>query len=608
MNRDSSESTYGSGYGSFRARLGEYQPLVDAALDSWDRQRFSELVWAKYPMPWKQPKGTPELVDRLGWLNVADTMLDRVEDLTSFAEEIRAEGITNVVVLGMGGSSLSPEVFHGVFGGVPGFPKLFVLDTTVPAAIRTLEAQIDLASTLFIVSSKSGETIETKSAYKYFFKEITRIHKKKACRQFIAIADPGSWLAVEAKAKPFRRRFLNMPDVGGRYSALSYFGLVPAALIGVDIAGLLRTARKMMEACGPEVPARDNPGVALGAIMAECALRGRDKLNMVFTPPMESLGAWIEQLIAESTGKKGQGVLPIEGEFMMPANVYPDDCLFVYTKPSKKGLKSFRSEEVPIPSVIDESDRRLKALADAGHPVVTMEIGHPLDLGGEYFRWEFASAVASAFLAVNAFNQPDVAAAKRKTREFLDEHKEKGEFRKLTRLAEDDNLTLYADDETKMTLDLIRKSGDHPDATPESMLRAHLQRIEPGNYLGVMAFIERTEEVESPLQAFRLLLRDTCNVPTTLGYGPRFLHSTGQFHKGGPNNGLFIQITAGDPEDVSIPGEDYSFAVLKDAQALGDFIALREKGRRIIRIHLRNDVLCGLVSLLDIAARIFPAP
>jgi glucose-6-phosphate isomerase len=543
-------------------------------------------MWAKDPSPWKQPiKGQREIIKRLGWLTVADTMLGRVDELTSLAEEIRSEGIQSVVVLGMGGSSLSPEVSYEVFGSAEGFPKLFVLDSTVPAAIRTIEQQIDLESTLFIVSSKSGETIETKCAYKYFF-------AKSSPERFIAITDPGSWLAGEAEAKGFRRAFLNMPDIGGRYSALSYFGLVPAALIGVDVAGLLESARNMKEACGPAHPARNNPGVALGAIMAELALRGRDKMTMVFSPQLESFGAWVEQIVAESTGKEGRGILPVEIETPCGPKSHGEDRFLVYTR--LKGDEDSVSHALALMFQI------------AGQPVVTIEIDRPIDLGGEYFRWEIATAAASAFLAVNAFDQPDVAAAKKKTQEFLDEHKARGEFRRLTKLAEDEDLILYADPETKATLDLFHANGAEARATPESMLRAHLQRTEPGNYLALMAFIERTDELDALLQAFRLLLRDICNVPTTLGYGPRFLHSTGQFHKGGPNSGLFIQITAGDPADVDIPGEDYSFAVLKDAQALGDLTALREKGRRIIRIHLGNDIHPGLKALLGILRRLRP--
>ncbi len=585
MNQDSGDgiTTYGTGHGSFRARLGEYKPLVDAALDSWDRQRFSQLMWAKDPAPWKQPEGTPEIIDRLGWLTVVDTMLGRVDELTSFAEEIKNAGFRSVVVLGMGGSSLSPEVSYKVFGAADGFPKLFVLDSTVPAAIRTLEAQIDLGSTLFIVSSKSGKTIETKSAHRHFL-------AKSSPERFIAITDPGSWLAGEAETKGFRRAFLNMPEIGGRYSALSYFGLVPAALIGVDIEGLLGSARRMMEACGPEVPARNNPGVALGAIVAELALRGRDKMTMLFSPRLESFGAWVEQLVAESTGKDGRGVLPVEMETPFGLESHSPDRLLVYTKLKGAG---------------DDLGRALQRMFEfAGHPGLSIEMDNLLDLGGQYFLWEFATAVASALLGVNAFNQPDVATAKKKTQEFLDEHKAKGEFGPLTKLADDDNLILYADDETKATLDLLRVTGPYPDATPESVLHAHLQRLEPGNYIALLAFMERTPDAEIILGTIRAKLANRYKAATTIGYGPRFLHSTGQFHKGGPNNGLFIQITARDPVDVEIPGEKYTFAVLKDAQALGDFTTLREKGRRIIRIHLRRDVSAGLKSLYGITARL----
>lgn len=587
MTSNSSDSTYGSGDGSFRARLGQYKPLVEAALDSWDRQQFSRLLWAKDPTPWKQPEGTPELVDRLGWLNVADTMLNRVEELTSFAEEIRSEGITSVVVLGMGGSSLSPEVSYEVFGSAEGFPKLFVLDSTVPAAILDIERHIDLASTLFVVSSKSGETAETLAAYRYAFRRVKTNRKGDVGSQFVAITDEGSWFADEAKAKGFRRVFLNMPEIGGRYSALSYFGLVPAGLIGMDIRGLLKSARKMMEACSDHHPARKNPGVALGAIMGECALRGRDKLYMVFSEPMESLGCWIEQLVAESTGKNGQGVLPIEGEFGFPAAVYPDDCLFVYTR-----LKSAPSEEY---------DRRLETLAEAGHPVVILDIEKPLDLGGEYFRWEMATAVASAFLSVNPFDQPNVALSKNITKRILRKYTRKGEFDGLAKLADGKNLILYADDETAAVLKDIREHGSYRSANAASMLQAHLSRLEPGDYVSVMAYLHGFPRLHEMIQAFRIHLQNVISVPTTLGYGPRLLHSTGQLHKGGRNNGLFIQITADDPTDLSIPYCRYTFGALKEAQALGDFDALRNRGRRIIRAHLGADLEAGMLELMDSA-------
>lgn len=566
--------TYGIRDGAFDADLGDLEPLVEAALDAWDRQGFSRLLWAKDPAPWKQPAGEPELTDRLDWLSVASTMLNRVDEIEGFAREIREEGFTSVVVLGMGGSSLSPEVSASTFGSRDGFPKLFVLDSTVPRAVLDVKWQVDPARTLFVVSSKSGGTIETLSAQKYFRAIVP------SNRNYTAITDPGTPLDDETH---FRRVFRNFPEIGGRYSALSYFGLVPAALIGVDIRGLLESARKMMEACGDQHPARKNPGVALGAIMAQCALRGRDKMTLLFPPELQSFGCWIEQLVAESTGKNGRGVLPVEGE--SPDGAFADDRLFVYT-----GLKG------PIPRI------------PAGHPAVTIEMGSPLDLGGEYFRWEMATAAASAFLAVNAFNQPDVGSSKKITSKLLDDFAQKGELPALTKLAQDAPLTACADDETARALDVIRANGPYPEASVEAVLDAHLRRFEPGNYIALMSFIERTDEIDAELQALRALLKDQLLAATTLGYGPRFLHSTGQFHKGGPNTGLFIQITAETPEgaDVAIPGEGFSFETLKDAQATGDFLSLRAKGCRAIRVHLGADASAGLAALRETVSRLRP--
>ncbi len=579
MNQNSDQVTYGTGAGAFTATLGECRPIVEAALDSWDRQQFSRLMWAKDPTPWKQPVGTKELVDRLGWLTVASTMMNRVEELTGFAQEIVGSGVTSVVVLGMGGSSLSPEVSYLTFGSKPGFPKLFVLDSTVPQAVLDIEAQIDLAKTLFVVSSKSGGTIETKSAYQYFFDKLPN------GGNFIAITDPGSWLAGEGEAKGFRKVFLNMPDIGGRYSALSYFGLVPAALIGVDVKGLLESARKMMEACGDQHPARNNPGVALGAIMAECALRGRDKMTLVFAPEIRSFGYWVEQLVAESTGKNGQGVLPVESEPIGLPEDYSSDRLFVYTK-----LKT--TTETGL-------DQKVEMLSAAGHPVVTIEIDDLLDLGREYFRWEIATAVASAFLAVNAFDQPNVASSKKITGELIDEYKQKSALPAQTKLAESGVLTAYADDATAEALNGIRESGPYAEVSVESVIDAHLRRFEPGNYIALMAFTNRTDAVDAALQTIRKGLQQKLQAATTAGYGPRFLHSTGQFHKGGPNTGLFIQITADDAQDVPIPGEVYSFGVLKDAQAMGDFISLRDNGCRVLRIHIGADLDVGYAALTE---------
>lgn len=616
MNQSSDKITYGAVAGAFEAILGEYQPLVDAALEAWDRQQFTELLWAKDPTPWKQPVGTPEITDRLGWLDVVDTMLNRLDELAEPVpiQERRDQDMCWVVVLGMGGSSLSPEVSIRTFGWQWGYPGLLVLDSTDPGAVMDIVGDtLGCNNALFVVSSKSGGTIETMSAFKFFYDQWFGDDVEPGTH-FIAITDPGTSLQKLAKEKGFRKTFTNMPDIGGRYSALSYFGLVPAALIGVDVKAMLESARKMMEACGDQHPAPCNPGVALGAIMAECAMRGRDKMTLLFSPEISSFGYWVEQLVAESTGKNGQGVLPVEGEEIGVPEDYSSDRLFVYTKLKNTGhdLGDALEEDGPCSierykrakSAGDENiDAKVDALEAAGHPVVRIEIEDKLDLGQEYFRWEFATAVASAFLGVNAFDQPDVASSKKITGEIIDKYKQTKKLPAQTKLAEDGTLTVYADDATAEVLNRIRENGPYAETTVESVLDAHLRQFEPGDYIALMSFTRRYDE-DDLLQAIRVQLRDKFQAATTVGYGPRFLHSTGQFHKGGPNTGLFIQFTLDEVGNSDIPGEEYSFYTLEQAQALGDYVSLRDKGRRVIRVHMPGDERQGLEEVLKIVTRI----
>lgn len=506
---------------------------VDAAvahrLDAIDAAQLPRRIWARDATVWKDDPGTLEIRDRLGWLTVGKAMAQQAKDLRAFADDVRAE-FNRVVLCGMGGSSLAPEVLWRTFGAAAGHPSLHVLDSTDPRAVRRVEEGGDLAKTLFIISSKSGTTQESDGFFRHFWE---RTGGRGS--QFVAITDPGTPLERLAGERSFRRAFLNPSDIGGRYSALSFFGLVPAALIGVDVETLLHRAHRMAEACAACVPPLENPGAWLGAILGEGALAGRDKATFVLSPGIASFGLWVEQLIAESTGKEGKGILPVADEPLGPLDVYRGDRLFV---------------SMVLAGEADESvDARLAALEDAGHPVVHLRLDDRYDLGQEFFRWEFATAVAGAVLRINPFDQPNVAESKANTKAVL-----------------------------------AKGSASSPSASAAE-LEGFLAGIEPGDYLAIMAYLPPTPENDRRLAALRLRLRDRLRVATTLGYGPRFLHSTGQFHKGGPLVGHFLQITGRSKEDLPIPGEAFSFRQLQAAQAEGDLVALWARGRPAIRIE-----------------------
>src|SRR2546427_263210 len=492
-----------------------------------------------------------EIRDRLGWLQVADRMEERIPELEDLRAQLVAEGVTDAVLMGMGGSSLAPEVFRQTFGVPKGALNVHVLDTTDPAAIAAVERSINVKKTAFIVASKSGTTLETLSHYRYFFERAGRNG-----RQFIAITDPGTPLKDGATTQGFRRVFLNPADIGGRYSALSYFGLVPAALGGVDLAALLDRAATMMEACSPSVPVGENPGAWLGAVLAEAAKVGRDKVTIIAPAPVRTFGIWAEQLIAESTGKEGKGLVPVADEALGPPEVYGNDRIFV---------------RLALPGESDGDAARLEALSKAGHPVVTLKLTDPLGLGAEFFRWEYAIAVAGAILGINVFDQPNVQEAKDLTRKVLTEG----------------NPPTVGEG--------IRWAGQQG-ATLDAAIQSLLAQVHPGDYVALLAYIQPTAEHDRALNAVRLAIRDKHRVATTVGYGPRYLHSTGQLHKGGPNTGVFFQIVGDDAKDLDIPGERFSFGVLKQAQALGDFQALRNHGRRVLRVQLR-DVTPGLQKI-----------
>jgi transaldolase/glucose-6-phosphate isomerase len=536
---------------------------------------FSERLWAADPTLWKADDDAHQKIvaDSLGWLSVFEGVRDEVQALGEFVAELRAEGFRSAVLLGMGGSSLAPEVMHAILGTRPGYLDLHVLDSTDPAAVAGVEAAVDLESTLFVVASKSGGTTETACFHAYFYERLCEHCGDHAGQHFVAITDEGTSLEQQALDQGFRAVFVNPGDIGGRYSALSFFGIVPAALMGVDLERLLDGVRAMAVACGPDVPAERNPALRLGAAIGELALRGRDKLTLVFAAPLAPLGAWVEQLVAESTGKEGTGILPVDLEELGPAGAYGDDRVFA---------------AVRLVGTADAgSAGMLEALRDAGHPVLEHEIADARDLGGEFLRWEIAVAVAGHVLGIDAFDQPNVQESKDITKGLLGEFAETGEL-PAEPPADDGRRVVYpVGDE------------DLPAA-----LREFFAQVAAGDYVALQAYVAPGQAVWNQLQALRLQLRDGLRLATTLGYGPRYLHSTGQLHKGGPNKGLFLQLLGHDPDDVEIPGQPYSFGVLKRAQARGDLTALRSHGCRALRVCLGDDVPAGLERLAEIVAAV----
>jgi transaldolase/glucose-6-phosphate isomerase len=505
------------------SHLPDLQMPVDDRLKVFAEAEVPRRIWEKDYTVWRQEP--TEITDRLGWLTVNEVMHERIPELKEFAEGCAADGLRRVVLAGMGGSSLAPEVLHTTFGMAPGMLDLVVLDSTHPDQILAVERSLDLEQTLFVVASKSGTTTETLSHLAYFWEKVPN------GSQFVAITDPGSSLETLAKERGFRKAFLNPLDIGGRYSALSYFGLVHGALIGMDLDGLLDRALEMAHACASCVPAADHPGMWLGAVMGEAARSGRDKLTLVLPEAIRSFGYWVEQLIAESTGKEGKGVVPVEGEDVGSPGAYGGDRLFV-------ALGGDQQRDVLLP------------LEHAGHPAVLLPFADPIQLGGEFFRWEFATAVAGAVLGIHPFDQPNVQEAKDATKRLLAE-------------------------------------GEIPDPGYDD-LESTLKDVRPGDYISIQAYAPRNDDTEGRIHAARMRLRDRFRVATTVGFGPRFLHSTGQLHKGGPNSGVFIQVVDPPNEDVAIPGQSYSFGRLIAAQSAGDLQSLRAHGRRAARVHLSD--------------------
>ena len=532
--------------------LGGYQEEIEAQLTALEANDVVRRIWRKDHTVWK-PDPT-EIQDRLGWLTVSQEMQLKVPSLQTFVQEVRASGYRHVGLLGMGGSSLGPEVLRSAIGSDEGYPQVIVLDSTVPARVRAVTDIVDPASTLFLVSSKSGSTIEPNCLYEHFRQVVERARGQQAGTSFIAITDPGTGLERLASAAGFRRTFLNPPDIGGRYSVLCYFGLFPAALMGIKMAVLLERAYAMARSCGADTPTPQNPGAQLGAAIAQLALKGRDKFTLVTSPSIASFGLWVEQLLAESTGKEGKGIVPVAGEPLLSLGEYGDDRQFVYLR-----LEGDDN---------GETDSFAQTIAGSHHPIISIDLQDRYDLGTEFYRWMFATAIAGAVLGIHPFNQPDVQAAK---------------------------------DMTDAMLAQIQQTGRLPNPQSEMSPEALLADAQPGSYVAILAYCQQTPEVDSKLSALRKGIAQRHRVATTVGYGPRYLHSTGQLHKGGPPSGLFLLLTTDNEPDVPIPGRPYTFGQLAQAQAMGDLQALQEAGRPVAWLHLGNDVVGGIDRL---AARI----
>src|SRR6266702_620703 len=546
------------------------QAEFEAALERLKSQNTIARIWQKDASVWSdKPEHQKIIANSLGWLTVPENVLERVAELKSFAEEIRAAGFTHAVVLGMGGSSLCPEVLRQSFGHQKGYPELLVLDSTVPAAVAHLEAQIKLESTLFIVASKSGSTTEPQMFERYFYERVKQSKGAKVGENFVAVTDPGTLLERQAKEQGYRKTFVNWADIGGRYSALSFFGMVPFSVMGGDVEALLERAVAAAKSCQSE-DAAANPGAALGALLGTLANKGMDKLTLVTSKEIASLGLWIEQLVAESTGKQGKGIVPIAGEALSSPGEDGKDRVFV---------------SIAVGSGDADTTARIAALENAGFAVVRQQLAGPIDLGATFFVWEFATAVAGSLLSIDAFDQPNVQESKDNTKRLLEEFVSKGALPEQKALISEGALKLYSEDKTLGT-------------TLDSAIAAHLKKVHAGDYVAITQYFLETPEVETLVQKLRLAVRSKTHAASTTGYGPRFLHSTGQLHKGGGNNGLFIQLTAQDAKDIAIPHEPFGFSVLKQAQSLGDLESLLKHGRRAVRVDLGPDVVAGLKRLL----------
>ena len=557
---------------------GTLRTAVDQALDQLEQNGAGRKLWQHDATFWT---GSDES-RWLGWLDIVDQQLRNVSELTRFGREVRSAGFKDVVVLGMGGSSLCPEVLGETFGQQEGYPRLRIVDSTDPGQVHDMEAALDPKHTLFIVSSKSGSTLEPSILKKYFFtRQQEAVGVAEAPQHFVAVTDPGSPFEGEAANDGFRHVFHGVPEIGGRYSALSNFGMVPAAAMGLDVYRFLERAEVMTQACGPCVPAAANPGIALGAVMGVLANLGRNKITLIASPAITDLGAWLEQLIAESTGKLGKGIIPVDREPLASPDRFGADRLFIY----------IRYAGAPDAA----QDAAIDRLAASGAPVVKIEMADLYDLGQEFFRWEIATAVAGSLMGINPFNQPDVEASKIATRALTNEYEKTGRLAPETALFEGEGVRLYADAANAGQL----REAVNGAPSLAAYVKAHLGRLKPGDYFALLAYLNRNRENDELLQAARTTVRDATCRATCLGFGPRFLHSTGQAYKGGPNTGVFIQVTGDDAADLSVPGHKYTFSTVKAAQAQGDLQVLSERNRRALRVHLGADTQKGLTVLVE---------
>jgi transaldolase/glucose-6-phosphate isomerase len=546
---------------------------LQAALEDWRKGGKVRRLWAADASLWTEM----DEANWLGWLQIVDKQLKGVAHLQDFADDVRRSGFTDVLLLGMGGSSLGPEVLGETFGSKPGFPKLHVLDSTDPAQIRRFEALIDPARTLFLVSSKSGSTLEPNIFKQYFYERAKQaVGAKEAPNRFVAITDPGSSLEKSALTEGFRGVFHGLPSIGGRYSVLSDFGMVPAAAIGVGPQAFLESTAEMVRSCAASAPPAENPGIILGAILGICQRHGRDKVTILASKGIADFGAWLEQLLAESTGKLGKGIVPVDGEPVGAPAVYGNDRLFAYLHLASDPDR--------------EQEQAIAALEAAAQPVVRITVHDRMQLGQEFFRWEMATAVAGSIIGINPFDQPDVEAAKVKTRDLTEAYEKTGKLPEERVFFEGDGIKLFADPRNEATL--------KPQATSlTAALKAHFGRIGQGDYAALLAYIERTPAHIDVVQRIRRTIRDRTKAATCVGFGPRFQHSTGQAYKGGPNSGVFLQITCDDAHDLPVPGQSYTFGIVKAAQARGDFDVLAERGRRALRAHITGDLDTGLATL-----------
>ncbi|HUJ38963.1 MAG TPA: bifunctional transaldolase/phosoglucose isomerase [Candidatus Acidoferrales bacterium] len=549
---------------------------VAKTLEDWRLTGKVRRLWGRDATLWT---GADE-AKWLGWLGICDDQLAHLDKLTGFASAVKKEGFTQALLLGMGGSSLCPEVLKMTYGKIAGAPELFVLDSTDPEQIRAVDAKIDYPHCLFIVSSKSGSTLEPNIFKAYFFERAKQtLGAEQAPKHFVAITDPGSQMQRVAEADKFRWIFYGLPSIGGRFSALSNFGMVPAAAMGLDVPNFLDRAEEMVHACAACVKAEDNPGVSLGVVMGVAAKHGRDKVTIIASPAIHDLGAWLEQLLAESSGKEGKGLIPVDREPLLSPENYGNDRLFAYLR-LETGSDAGQ-------------DKAVEALEKAGHPVVRIAVKDIYDIGQEFFRWEIAISTAGAVIGINAFNQPDVEASKIETRKLTAEYEEKGKLPPETPILEEAGVKLFTD--AKNAAELAKATGG--EKTLVAYLRAHFNRIKPGDYFALLGYIDMNEANEKELSGMRKEVMTKKKAATCLGFGPRFLHSTGQAYKGGPNTGVFLQLTCDDANDLPVPGQKYTFGVVKAAQARGDFEVLAERGRRALRVHLGSGVAACLRCL-----------